>query len=72
MKEVFLEEEGFALAREGWVEFNLVERGKGLPKLSEGGELHPFFSTFPSSCPLATIQAPGELLLQVGPWVESQ
>lgn len=51
---------------EHWVEFDLVAKGKSLPRLSGGCELHLIFFEFPMCCPLGTIQALGELLLWDG------
>lgn len=42
---------------EHWVEFDLVAKGKSLPRLSGGCELHLIFFEFPMCCPLGTIQA---------------
>lgn len=66
MSQVFLEEERFDLGPECWVEFDLTEKGGILPRLSEGCELHLVFPHFPLSRPF------GQLLLQVGPQLESQ
>lgn len=43
MKEVCLEEEAFDVGPEHWVECDLVEKGKNLPRLSEVCELHLIF-----------------------------
>lgn len=46
MKEVCLEEEAFDVEPEHGLECDLVEKGKGLSRLSEGYEWHLVFSSF--------------------------
>lgn len=72
MKEVFLEEEGFDLGPECQVEFDLTEKRKRIPRLSEACELHLVFSRFPHAALWPLSRPFGELLLQVGPQLESQ
>lgn len=56
------------------VEFDLVEKGKkeNLSRLSEKCELHLIFSRFPRAALWPPSRPTGEMLLQVGPQLESQ
>lgn len=71
MKEIVLEEEGFDLEPEHRVEFNLVEKGKRLPRLSKECELHFIFSHIPHAALWPPSRPFGKLLLQVVPQLES-